>query len=122
MVKIKTAEATGPALDWLVAKAEGYDVAIAEGTGLVIIRRKDVVDYFDPSTNAGWSWPIIERELCVATLARLNSGEWRVQAPYNRTEDREGDYFYGPTALIAAMRCYVTSKLGDEVEIPKELA
>jgi hypothetical protein len=29
---------------------------------------------------------------------------------------------YGPTPLIAAMRCYVTSKLGDEVEVPDELA
>lgn len=28
---------------------------------------------------------------------------------------------YGPTPLIAAMRCYVASKLGDEVEIPEEL-
>jgi hypothetical protein len=27
----------------------------------------------------------------------------------------------GSTPLIAAMRCYVASKLGDEVEIPKEL-
>ena len=27
----------------------------------------------------------------------------------------------GPTALIAAMRCFVASKLGDTVEIPKEL-
>jgi hypothetical protein len=28
---------------------------------------------------------------------------------------------YGDTPLIAAMRCYVASKLGDEVEIPNEL-
>ena len=27
----------------------------------------------------------------------------------------------GKTKLIAAMRCYVASKLGDEVEIPEEL-
>ena len=27
----------------------------------------------------------------------------------------------GPTPLIAAMRCYVTSKLGNEVEVQKEL-
>lgn len=27
----------------------------------------------------------------------------------------------GPTPLIAAMRCYVASRLGDEVEIPEEL-
>jgi hypothetical protein len=28
---------------------------------------------------------------------------------------------YGPTALIAAMRCYVASKLGDEIAVPNEL-
>ena len=28
---------------------------------------------------------------------------------------------FGPTPLIAAMRCYVASKLGDEVEVPEEL-
>jgi hypothetical protein len=27
----------------------------------------------------------------------------------------------GPTPLIAAMRCYVASKLGDEIDIPEEL-
>lgn len=27
----------------------------------------------------------------------------------------------GPTPLIAAMRCYVASKLGDTVDIPEEL-
>lgn len=27
----------------------------------------------------------------------------------------------GPAPLIAAMRCYVASKLGEEVEIPEEL-
>jgi hypothetical protein len=28
---------------------------------------------------------------------------------------------YGPTPLIAAMRCYVASRLGDEVDVPEEL-
>jgi len=27
----------------------------------------------------------------------------------------------GPTPLIAATRCYVASKLGDDIEIPEEL-
>lgn len=27
----------------------------------------------------------------------------------------------GPTPLIAAMRCFVASRLGDEIEIPEEL-
>jgi hypothetical protein len=37
-------------------------------------------------------------------------------------EDKDGDHVQtGPTPLIAAMRCYVASKLGGDVEIPNEL-
>lgn len=31
------------------------------------------------------------------------------------------EVIYGPTSLIAAMRCYVASKLGASVEVPQEL-
>jgi hypothetical protein len=27
----------------------------------------------------------------------------------------------GPTPLVAAMRCYVASKMGDEVDVPEDL-
>jgi hypothetical protein len=36
-------------------------------------------------------------------------------------ENWDANVQYGPTPLIAAMRCYVASKLGDEVEVPDEL-
>jgi hypothetical protein len=35
--------------------------------------------------------------------------------------NRKGAYGLGPTLLIAAMRCYVASKLGDDINIPEEL-
>lgn len=31
------------------------------------------------------------------------------------------DVCYGPTALIAALRCFVARKLGNEVDVPKEI-
>lgn len=107
-MKIKTSELTGAALDWAVHVAlhgacEGYSE-------------------HEYSTDWLQGGPIIEREKCIATLERLNGGSWRVQAPYDRAQDRPGPYYYGPTALTAAMRCYVASRLGDEVEIPEELA
>jgi hypothetical protein len=112
-MKIKVSEAKDQALDWLVAKCEGVDERAAhlfhdEG-------------YYNYSTDWSAGGPIIEREKCIATLERLNGGSWRVQAPYDRAQDRPGPYYYGPTPLVAAMRCYVASKLGDEVEIPEEL-
>jgi hypothetical protein len=36
-------------------------------------------------------------------------------------EIAEGGLWFGPTPLIAAMRCYVASKLGDDINIPEEL-
>lgn len=38
-----------------------------------------------------------------------------------KRQDWHKHYLCGPTPLIAAMRCFVASKLGDEVEIPEEL-
>jgi len=108
---MKTNELTGAALDWAVAKCEGKE-------GLFGGHEVGRLHY---STDWAQGGPIIERELCVATLERLNGGTWRVQEPYNMLEEHPGAYFYGPTPLIAAMRCYVASKLGDEVEIPEVL-
>lgn len=55
--------------------------------------------------------PIIERE----GIGLMPSGT----AYYER--DGGTFYSYGHTALIAAMRCFCASRLGDEVEIPEEL-
>lgn len=97
-MKIKTQDLTGPALDWAVEVAEEMTVSQRE---------------FQPSTNWSQGGPIIERENI--GLQRWNEEhEWR--------SDIGGDFdSYGPTPLIAAMRCFVASRLGDEVEIPEEL-
>jgi hypothetical protein len=121
---MKTLELTGPALNYAVAVALGHEVAIAEGTGLVVIRRQNVVDYFDPAANWGWAGPLLDAadidirvasevpRLYRADLARAiacpTGGIWRARA-------------YGPTRLTAGLRCLVRSKLGDEVDIPKEI-
>lgn len=113
-MKIKTSELTGAALDWAVARCEGYfDIGMASVHDGVA----DVF-YFDawtPSTDWDKGGPIIERE--GIETCPIGNGEWRGQL------NLAGDWirFYGDTPLIAAMRCYVASKLGDEVELPKEL-
>ena len=125
-MKIKVSEATPLQLGWLVAKCEGatdewhtYKPFFWDGVPCVREAGHDVE--YTPSTDWAQGGPIIEREECVATIERLNSGDFRVQMPYDRQAEMPGRYFYGPTPLIAAMRCYVASKLGDEVEIPEEL-
>jgi len=63
------------------------------------------------STNWLQGGPIIEREKI--TISDANEG-W--VAGYNGTLS-----YFGPTPLIAAMRCFVASEMGDEVEIPEGL-
>ena len=66
---------------------------------------------YSPSTDWAQGGPIIEREGLTITHQQ---NQWAAQ-----TDD---DLFeFGPTPLIAAMRCYVASKLGDEIELPEEL-
>jgi len=111
-MKIKTSELTGPALDWAVAKCEGVDSEAA--------RLFHDEGYYNYSTDWAQGGPIIEREEIELTFDRTGEDTlWRAEM-----FDLKGvsvAHEYGPTPLIAAMRCYVAYKLGDEVEIPEEL-
>jgi hypothetical protein len=106
-MKIQTSELTGASLDWAVCLALGR------------------TDYFDYSTDWSLSGPIIELE----KLAVRYDDIWAYDPadPEDNGErwyaERAGNAYgmYGPTLLIAALRCYVASKLGNEVEIPKEI-
>lgn len=116
-MKVKTSELTDAALDWAVAKCEGYSVAVSE-SGEVIIIREGVVDYFDPHRNWGWGGPIIEREnISVGYQGHLGVP---IDSLWYAT-NRDDAWGLGPTPLIAALRCRVASTLGDEIEIPEEL-
>lgn len=118
-MKVKTSELIGPTLDYAVAKCEGHQVALSTGTKLVIIKRNDVVDYFHPSTNWGWGGPISEREGVESWLYR-RTGTWVAQLPIGGAQSDTRAIGYGPTELIAKMRCIVLDKFGDEVEVPDE--
>ena len=116
---MKTSELTGAALNWAVAKCEGATEVWQIANGEWIIEFKGVKDWFDQyeySTDWRVGGPIIEREgITIARRGKHSCSEWG--AVLNDFEfDEEGT-----TPLIAAMRCFVASKLGDEVEIPEEL-
>ena len=104
---MKTSELQGPALDWAVAKCEGA----TETAPQKFYGWKGAL--FGYSTNWAQGGPIIERE--IARVENLGGGSW---AAYKNSES-ETHRLTGPTPLIAAMRCFVASKLGDEVEIPE---
>jgi hypothetical protein len=100
---MKTSELTGAALDWAVAICEHNVGWEPEGEDR---------DFY--STNWAQGGPIIERE-------KLNLWWCKGNQFYTSTHQDGTTVEDGPTPLIAAMRCYVASKLGDEVEIPEEL-
>ena len=104
---MKTSELTGAALDWAVAICEHNVGWEPEGEDR---------DFY--STDWGQGGPIIERE--GVTLTQYDDyPNW--SATLYATDYNEHTHVTAPTPLIAAMRCYVASKLGDEVEIPEEL-
>ena len=105
-MKIKTSELTVTALDWAVAKCEGIQDSEFVRTHM---------DAWPYSTDWSQGGPIIEREK-IGSLHEAR-GVWSASTKW---ED-PAKVFYGKTKLIAAMRCYVASKLGDELEIPNEL-
>lgn len=113
---MKTNELSGDVLDVAVVLALGYTInenrcAVLNGTS------EFNVDCFNPSEVWAQGGPIIERERIELRCWEFHSTPWKASIGRDSFELEE----YGPTPLIAAMRCYVASKLGDEIEIPEEL-
>ena len=124
-MKVKTAELTGISLDYAVALASGAEAfqsngirwfctlhgntyALSSGWGSMSYR---------PSTNWAQGGPIMEQERI--SLQAGHSGWW-VASILNLNDDATFS-MGGSTPLIAAMRCFCASKLGEEVELPEKL-
>ncbi len=111
-----TTELTGAALDWAVAKCEGIQGLVKRGNSLHYPPGQfSDEEAYTPSTDWAQGGPIIEREKMV--LGYLSGLACASTFEGNRHQRME----FGTTPLIAAMRCYVASKLGDEVDVPEEL-
>ena len=105
---MKTNELTGEALDWAVAKCECIPVEKSEDGKLTI---NSQWDYWFPSSDWSQGGAIVERErIC---LIDQGGDYWQAICGWKEA--------FGDTPLIAAMRCYVASKLGDEIEVPDEI-
>lgn len=117
---MKVSELQGPALDWAVAECEGLQPYTkgAEWWIRVTDPRDGSIDYCEmPQYSTDWSQggPIIERE--EISIERITSALWTATLQSGPAVS-EAD---GPTPLIAAMRSYVASCLGDEIKLPEEL-
>ena len=107
---MKTSELTGQALDWAVAMCEGIDHDTA---AMNIMFGDDNGWFLAFSTDWAQGGPLIEREMI--EVIPQSAALWDAM---KRDQHIPND---GPTPLIAAMRCYVASKLGAEVDVPELL-
>ena len=149
-MKIKTSEATPLQLNWLVAQCEGLKPCAVFGKGSVmgagfalptryghepvLLRHvhdswcKKCDDYpwsknqviWEPTCNWSQGGPIIESG--ANNLFKHNGGtEWCCACNVPRDGYTAIVTADGPTPLIAATRCFVASRLGNEIDIPEDL-
>jgi hypothetical protein len=114
---MKTSEAEDQVLNYLVGKCEGRKPSCYTG----IVRATAHPDFpdsppiFGPELNYLTDWaqggPIIERE-------KIAIDTWGDEWLATRIEGSAISEAIGPTPLVAAMRCYVVSQLGDEIKVP----
>lgn len=123
-MKAKTQDLTGTQLDYAVAVADGWSEFTRDEHLLLMGKwrgRSDSLNIatYQPSIDWANAGPIIEQGCISIAAPSLMREQWRAMI------DSESQHAWiigdGPTPLIAAMRCFVTSKLGDDVEIPEEL-
>ena len=149
-MKIKTSELTGTAIDWAVARCEGFEIDLITTGKRICVRNYEHEPFwvFCPSTSWEHGGQIIEHEgisliRCdddyktdkqgfttnkrIPVWAAEHGGGHSKQSSYEgecyppQFEITASGCWYGLTPLIAAMRCYVASKLGAEIEVPEQL-
>jgi hypothetical protein len=118
---MKTNELIGQALDWAVAKCEEVEIeCIDDGITRCLLRLPPLGGRYQPSTDWDQGGPIIDREkIGLVYYPDMNCMTGEVLPKWIGSNVIHSAT--GPTPLIAAMRCYVASKLGNEVDIPEEL-
>ena len=120
-MKIKVSEATDIQLDWMVREAIGCNtepLKTYKGNGRkwILAEGGFTVNY---TTDWAQGGPIIERMIEDGYI--IQKGEFGTGVKVMRFRGGDIECQFGHTPLIAAMRCFCVSKLGEEVEVPEEL-
>ena len=120
MQSVNVSEVNGLTLDWLVAKCENH-APFSDGISWITVLNGKHVQLPKFSTDWALAGPIIERENLNVERSNMFDGWFASQQRHTYAADSRRFYADGPTPLIAAMRCYVISKLGDTATVPAEL-
>jgi hypothetical protein len=145
MSTVKVSEMSGAVLDWAVAASEGKDHSTHKDWGNAAIndlgrlsishRNWNCAKYFEPSKKWAEGGPIVEREgITLSSPGSLvhrhggpnagwgPSGIWSATTWHKGVNGRRSIAHHETSPLIAAMRCYVASKLGETIEVPEHIA
>lgn len=125
LIEVKTADLTGEALGWAVGKAEGLDVLLAPpqygNTWRVFARYQATATEHTKRHNPWQDWalggPLIEKNMVSLHCPQSTDDVWAGWVITDKGEFCQG----GDSALIASCRSIVAAKLGDTVQVPKEL-
>ena len=121
MKKVKVSEAEGLILNWLVGMAKGYELSLygVDPSIRAGVPGLGVIAPWRPSYYWNQGGVLIEEE-CL-DISCNPAGFWSSSAPLPNSHKEWWAMAYGPTPLVAAMRCFVITKLGEEVDVPDEL-
>lgn len=115
MTTIKTSELTGWQLDWCVAMCEGV-----HPSSFTMYYREGICKRGFPEFHYSSVWhyagKIIDREYIDLFAPSAPNESWVARVVTTDIYHETGN-----TALVAAMRCYVASKMGDTVDVPEKL-
>lgn len=106
--RVKTSELIGAALDWVITHEK-------------FPSSRDFMDPYTIEYSTDWAsgGPIIAKnKISIAYYpdgGHKDGGEWIASVGGDDTPFQEES---GPTALVAAMRCYVASRFGSHLKVP----
>lgn len=124
-MKYRTSELGGQLLDAAVAKAEGHYFHIYSEAESPLGRPLTTAwkehydnsseEEFEPSVDWAAAGPIIEREHISVMSPRGDRFNWLAECAKGKPEY---GFAHGETPLISAMRAYVASKFGEQIDLP----
>lgn len=125
LIEARVSNLAGAALDWAVAKVEGVETSWRHGRELVKVHDRggiklieSIRSIYSPSSDWSQGGPLIDNHLgSIHHNPHLEDSICR----YSAGPAGAGIWLYGPTALVAFCRTLVLTKLGDTVQVPKEL-
>lgn len=121
-MKVKTTDLNGTPLNWAVAQCLGVTpVAVKKNysEGWLLYSRPNATIPLEYSSKWAQGGLIID-QMMQGKFFLMENDDSCCHAAYSETE-HDNAHGYGPTPLLAAMRCFVASRLGDEVDVPDEL-